>query len=114
MILLSSRSYADAVSGCHALSEELWSPGQDPARIQRNLDYLVYEGEAGANTQFWIASHDNHTRALSVSGSVSTAQPGLELPALCSQSAPFTNISHTDTSRKWQVSVRSNDEELVG
>lgn len=114
VILLKSRSYPDAVSGCHALSEELWSPGQGTASIQRNLDYLVYEGKANDDTQFWIASSDNSTRAVSASGKVSTVSPGLELPALCTQSAPFANASYTDTSTKWQVSVQTNNEDLVG
>ncbi|ROW12754.1 hypothetical protein VMCG_00083 [Cytospora schulzeri] len=114
VILLSSRSYPDAASGCHALSEELWSPGQETASIQRSLDYLVYEGKADDNTHFWIASHGKLTRAMSVSGAVSTVPPGWKLPALCTQSAPFANASYTDNSTKWQVSVHSNNEDLVG
>lgn len=114
VILLSSRTYPDAVSGCHALSEELWSPEQGTASIQRNLDYLVYEGKANNDTQFWISSHGNHTRAVSASGQVSTVSPALELPALCAQSAPFVNASYADNSTKWQVSVHTNNENLVG
>lgn len=114
VILLSSRSYSDAVKTCHGLNEDLWSPGQDTESTQRILDYLLYEGEADVSTQFWVAPQDNSTRALSVSGNVSTVQPGLELPALCTQSAPFANATHTDTSKKWQVSVHSNNDEIVG
>lgn len=114
VILLSERSYTDAVSGCHALSEDLWSPDQGTENIQQNLDYLVYEGNASNDTQFWIASQGNLTRAVSVSGSVSTVEPGIELPVLCTQSAPFVNTSYTDNSTEWQISVYSNSEELVG
>ncbi|KAG6365502.1 hypothetical protein INS49_007113 [Diaporthe citri] len=114
VIVLSPRSYQDAVSGCQALSENLWSPELGTASIQPNLDYLVYEGRAEKDTSFWIAAQSNQTRALSTSGNVTTAEPGQELSVLCTQSAPFANSTSTDTSEKWQVSVQSNNEELVG
>ena len=114
MIVLSPRPYQDAVSGCQALNEELWSPDLGTASIQPNLDYLVYEGRAEKDSSFWIAAQSNQTRALSASGNVTAAEPGQELGVLCTQSAPFANSSSTDTSAKWQLSVHSNNEELVG
>lgn len=114
MILLSSASYSEAVSGCHALSEELWSPEQGTASIQRSLDYLLYEGVANNDTKLWIAAQDDRMRAVDVFGNVSMVPSGSELPVLCTQSAPFTNTSYTDTSTEWQVSVHSNNEDLVG
>lgn len=66
------------------------------------------------DSSFWIAAESNQTRALSASGNVTTAEPGQELSVLCTQSAPFANSTSTDTSEKWQVSVQSNNEELVG
>lgn len=114
VIVLSPRSYQDAVLGCQALSEDLWSPELGTASIQTNLDYLVYEGKAEEDSSFWIAAQSNRTRALSASGNVTTAEPGQELSVLCTQSAPFANSTSTDTRAKWQVSVQSNNEELVG
>ncbi|KAI7773333.1 crystal protein [Diaporthe eres] len=114
VIVLSSRSYQDAVLGCQALSEDLWSPELGTASNQSNLDYLVFEGKAEKDSSFWIAAQSNQTRALSASGNVTTAEPGQELSVLCTQSAPFANSTSSDTSAKWQVSVQSNNEELVG
>ncbi|KAI3399391.1 hypothetical protein diail_7118 [Diaporthe ilicicola] len=114
VIVLSPRTYQDAVSGCQALSEELWSPALGTASIQANLDYLVYEGRAEKDSRFWIAAQNNQTRALSASGNVTTVESGQKLSVLCTQSAPFANSSSTDTSAKWQVSVHSNNEDLVG
>lgn len=114
MIVLSAKSYQDAKSGCQALSEDLWSPDLGTASIQPNLDYLVYEGRAEKDSSFWVAAQSNQTRALSASGNVTIADPEQELSVLCTQSAPFANSTSTDTSAKWQVSVQSNNEELVG
>lgn len=100
--------------GCQALNEDLWSPELGTASIQPNLDYLVYDGRAEKDSNFWIASHSNQTRVLSASGNLSTVEPGQELSVLCTQSAPFANSTSTDTSAGWQVSVQSNNEEHVG
>lgn len=115
VILLSSNSpYEDAVAGCKALGEELWSPENAPASIQSNLDYLVYEGKATKQSNFWVAAQGRTTRAISASGEVSSVSSSLTLPALCTQSAPLANLSTVGTESEWQVSVHSNNEELVG
>lgn len=114
MIVLSPRTYQDAVSGCQALNEDLWSPELGTSSIQPNLDYLVYEGRVEKDSSFWIAAQGNQTRAFTASGNVTAAESGQKLSVLCTQSAPFANSTSTDTSTKWQVSVQSNNEELVG
>ncbi|KAJ0116365.1 crystal protein [Diaporthe amygdali] len=114
VIVLSPRAYQDAVSGCQELSEELWSPALGTANIQANLDYFVYEGKAQKNSSFWIAAQSNQTRALSASGQVTAVDPSQKLNVLCTQTAPFANSSSTDTSAEWQVSVHSNNEDLIG
>lgn len=115
VILLSSSSYEDAAAGCEALSEKLWSPENTSASIQTSLDYLVYQGKATKDSQFWVAPARNVTRAISASGQVLTVHGNLSLPVLCTQSAPLATAAETDNnSSEWQVSVRSNNEELVG
>lgn len=115
VILLSGSSYEDAVAGCEALSEELWSPEVSSASIQTSLDYLVYEGKATKDSQFWVAPVGNGTRAISASGQVSTVPGTLTLPVLCTQSAPLATAAETDNnSSEWQVSVHSNNEDLIG
>lgn len=115
VILLDSTSYDDAVAGCGALGEELWSPETATTSIQSNLNYLVYEGQATEQSMFWVAPNASSARAISAIGHVSPVNAtSLTLPALCTQSAPLANSSIVDTSAKWQVSVRSNNEDLVG
>lgn len=105
------------MAGCEALSEGLWSPERATASIQSSLDYLVYEGKATKDARFWVAPQGNDTRAISASGQVAAVEPGLaslRLPALCTQSAPLATKSKTSNDSAWQVSVHSNNEDLVG
>lgn len=114
VILLSNGTYEDAVASCEALSETLWSPEDALASIQTSLDYLVYQGKASQDTRFWVASLGNGTRAISTSGAAVAVRNDAILPALCTQSAPLASAAQTDASPAWQISVRSNHEDLVG
>lgn len=114
VILLGRRSLEDAASGCEELGEQLWSPELGTASIQVNLDYLKYQQKADDASQFWIASSEDKARAIGSSGSVTFVDSGLRLPALCTQSAPFSNQSVQDTSDRWQVKVHSNNEDYTG
>lgn len=114
ILLGPSSTYDDAVAGCEALNEALWSPASAATSIQSSLDYLVFEGKAAADSLFWVAPETGSPRAISASGQVSAVDAGLSLPALCTQSAPLATSSRTDNSSEWEVSVRSNNEDLVG
>ncbi|KAH8879885.1 alpha/beta-hydrolase [Thozetella sp. PMI_491] len=114
VILLDRRVYDDAVSGCHALGEQLWAPELETASIQRSLDYLVYQEIIDKNSPLWIAGQANQSRTISPSGSIYSANPALRLPALCTQTAPFSSQEVQDTSRQWRVTVRANGEDLTG
>jgi hypothetical protein len=115
VIVLGRASLKDAIAGCQALGEELWAPELETASIQENLNYLFYQGTAKAETLFWIAAgSDGQNRAIDTGGNVSDVDSGLRLPVLCAQSAPYSNATFTDTSEKWQISVHSNNQDIVG
>ncbi len=116
MILLGRRCYEDAVSGCQALGGQLWSPELKPASIQANLDYLVYQKKAEASSQFWVAPQGgrNDSQIIDVLGHVTLASSSQQFPALCTQSAPYSNATSADTSERWQVRVGANNETLTG
>ncbi|KAK3938489.1 Alpha/Beta hydrolase protein [Diplogelasinospora grovesii] len=111
-----SFSYEEALAGCQALGESLWSPDLKTASIQPNLDYLKYQGRISDSTAFWIAADSTNTsRVISSSGDVSSAKSASgRLPALCTQTAPYSTQSSQDTSAKWQVSVDANNQTLTG
>ena len=114
LILLTSRSWESAAVNCATLGEQLWRPELRTASIQPNLDYLTYEAKYSASQQYWIAPAKSGPRAIDGEGHIKAVNPHLDLPALCTQSAPFSNSTYQDTSPQWQVGVHSNNEYLTG
>ncbi|KAK3692844.1 Alpha/Beta hydrolase protein [Podospora appendiculata] len=119
VILLGRRSYGEAAAGCEALGEQLWAPELNTASIQPNLDYLRHQGRAGNSSTFWIArtGGGNATaRAVDVSGAVVAvgSDSSLRLPALCTQTAPYSSEYSQDVGARWQVSVDANNQTLTG
>ncbi|PMD26025.1 alpha/beta-hydrolase [Hyaloscypha hepaticicola] len=118
VILLSPRSRIYAASACAALGEQLWSPELKTSSIQPNLDYLTSGGQFSADQQYWIASTRNTSRAIDGHGNIAntstTLSAYLQLPILCTQSAPFSNSTYQNTSSQWQVTVYSNNEYITG
>jgi len=116
VILLTPRSQISASAACAELGETLWSPESQNASIQLNLDYLTFSGTS-LDQQYWIAPTAAVARTIDGKGRIAEAinsSARLRLPALCSQSAPFSDISSDDNSTKWQVTVHSNNEYLTG
>jgi len=114
ILLDDPRPYSDAVTACRALGEEVWSPERNASSIRPNLDYLRYQGKVNSASTLWIASRGNSTRALSVSGSISRADPASRLPVLCTQTAPYSSDKVQDTSRRWRVAVEANNQTVNG
>lgn len=103
----------DGEAACADLGEQLWAPELDTGSIQRNLDFLLYQGKG--DTGSWIAAYDDAPRGISSSGDVINGLDAAEkLPVLCTQTAPFSNSSVQDTDDRWRVSVRANNEVLTG
>jgi hypothetical protein len=114
IILVNSSSPTDSLSTCNALGEDLWSPELGMASIQPSLDYLIYQGQAESSTRFRIASRGGRDRVIDASGQVSSLGDEPALQAICTQTAPYTNSTHTDRDEKWRVAVRSNNETIIG
>ncbi|KAI0382879.1 alpha/beta-hydrolase [Hypomontagnella monticulosa] len=113
-LLLEARSLKDARSACEAVGEQLWSAKLGTKSIQSSLDYLKYTGSDLSTLQFWVASGSQAVEAVNINGSVLNTQSSAKLPVLCTNSAPFSNETSQDTSKKWQVTVTSNNESLTG
>ncbi|TVY89163.1 Bile salt-activated lipase [Lachnellula willkommii] len=111
VILLTPRSQVSASAACTELGETLWIPESKTANIQINLDYLTFRGNS-RNQKYWIAPSETAARTIDGEGQISEAidSGNLHLPALCTQSAPFSNITTQDNSTRWQVKVHSNNE----
>ena len=103
-----------ARKSCEDLGESLWDSNTGFDRIQSQLEYMVLQNTYGPQQRFWVSSTQCAPLSIDSKGSVKEADADQDLPALCTQSAPFSTVNVTDTSPKWQVSVRSNDEQITG
>ncbi|KAI2462997.1 alpha/beta-hydrolase [Annulohypoxylon bovei var. microspora] len=113
-LLLEARPLKDASEACEAVGEELWSPGSNISEIQNTLNYLKYANSNTSISQFWIASTNESAQAIDTDGSISQTNPDAKLPVICTQSAPFSNDTFQDTSEKWQITLKSNNETFTG
>lgn len=107
------------------MGEQLWSPELKTASIQPNLNYYKYYQGLNDST-FWIAPSQNGLsstspvipRTINTSGSITSISSSennpRKLPALCTQSAPYSTPSAQDTSAPYQVSVIANNQTLLG
>ncbi|KAI1745734.1 Alpha/Beta hydrolase protein [Xylaria scruposa] len=114
LIVLGPRSPASASKSCQELGERLWSPELGISNIQMSLGYLEYMEEYKELQRFWIKPENSIARAIDITGRVSSISEALELPILCTHSAPFSNETFQDKSEKWQVEVRSNNDYITG
>ncbi|KAK4443943.1 Alpha/Beta hydrolase protein, partial [Podospora aff. communis PSN243] len=114
LILLSPTSYEDALAGCIALGEQLWSPSSNLSLVQPNLDYLLFQGKINATARFWVQGINAGFTAIDSTGKAGQADPASLLPALCTQTAPYSSKGVQDTSEKWRVEVKANNQTLTG
>jgi len=114
VLLLDHLTREDAIARCEALGEQLWPPLPN-IDIQPSLNYLFYEGKYADTQKYWIASNASRAKTINGKVDISFVVPGSQkLPALCTQSAPFSNSTYQDTNSRWQLTVESNSELLTG
>jgi hypothetical protein len=114
VLLLDHLTARDAIAGCETLREQLYSPLPN-VDIQPSLNYLSYEGKYADTQKYWIASNVSRAKTINGKGDISFVVPGSQkLPALCTQSAPFSNSTYQDTNSRWQLTVKPNNEFLTG
>ncbi|KAF6839721.1 putative carboxylesterase from carbohydrate esterase family gh10 [Colletotrichum plurivorum] len=104
-------SLEEANATCRDLGEQLWSP--DSNSTQRLLAILDYQ-EKNVSAIWVAAKDDSRPRAISSTGEESFPDDFKSLPALCTHSAPFSNGVAQDSSRRWQVTIHSNNDDILG
>ncbi|KAJ5740457.1 hypothetical protein N7493_000329 [Penicillium malachiteum] len=112
VLLLDPMPLQKAIGSCHRLGESLWTGNF--SEIKYDLDYLTFEGKYSDDQEYWIASVDNAASTIKLSGKVQKASADTHLPALCTQTAPYSTSETQDNSSAWQVLVHSNNEYLTG
>ncbi|KAJ6036527.1 hypothetical protein N7540_000806 [Penicillium herquei] len=112
VLLLDSMPLQKAIESCRSLGESLWSGKFD--EIKYDLEYLTFQGKYSDDQKYWIAPVDNAASTINLSGKVQKASANTHLPALCTQTAPYSTSETQDNSSTWQVLVHSNNEYLTG
>ncbi|KKK13553.1 hypothetical protein ARAM_001721 [Aspergillus rambellii] len=116
VLLLDAMDLDSAAESCKALGETLWKPETPFSVIKPHLDYLIYQGRYSAEQRFWISSGVQHRRPQTITrtGLILPAADRERLPVLCTQSAPYSNETFSDTSSDFQVTIYSNKEHITG
>lgn len=106
MLLLSSKTEANAASACASLSEALLPVNETffTTELVYSLGYLTYEGTYSQNQLYWVAPSGNTCQAVNAQGYVSSVSCETTLPALCSQSAAFGAAAQATNSLTVQAS----------
>ena len=112
MLLLSSFSNFEAASACVELGETLLPANESffQTELVPSLQYQVYQGHYGEGQLYWVQSTGSTCEAVTVQGFVVPAACNLELPTLCSQSAPFGASAEPTNS----LTVYANDLAITG
>lgn len=107
LVLSTPMTEQQAQFACMDLGESLWTP--EPA------DFLSYLGFEQAKGPHWIASRQGHScQSLTTNGTEVITSCEQRLPALCTQSAPLSNLSATDNSTRWQTTVQTAAQSITG
>ena len=107
MLLLSSKTEANAASACASLSEALLPVNETffTTELVYSLGYLAYEGAYSQSGQlYWVAPSGNTCQAVNAQGYVSSVSCETTLPALCSQSAAIGAAAQATNSLTVQAS----------
>ncbi|KAK6193953.1 hypothetical protein LQW54_011954 [Pestalotiopsis sp. IQ-011] len=99
-------SYSAAISSCAQLSESIWDlSAQFDAGLNTSISGLLFDGDITKDQLFWISSDQDadDCQGINTSGHAQRVDCESELPVLCTQSAPVSNSSYSDTSAKWQI-----------
>ncbi|KAJ5551589.1 hypothetical protein N7461_006287 [Penicillium sp. DV-2018c] len=114
VIVLDARTWHEASASCEKLGESLWDNASGGQGIRNNLDYLVYQGKYSHGQRFWTASNRRRLSTIDTNGRIHRPSAHERLPVICTQHAPYSNMTFQDTSAQWQVTVNSNNEYITG
>ncbi|KAK6506652.1 hypothetical protein TWF481_005111 [Arthrobotrys musiformis] len=104
LLIESPNPHSSAASLCAKLSESLWSPSSN---LKHPLSYQLFLSKFPSSQLFWIASSISKCTAINARGRVYDSIPcHTHLPVICTNTAPASNGTFTNTSPEWQV-VRS-------
>ncbi len=99
------------------MGEEPWSPEKADfnAALKSSLSYQEYQGLSVKDQLYWISkSADGSCQAINAAGKIHAVECSDELPTLCTQAAPVSNGTASDSSEPWQVQQFVGNKLLTG
>lgn len=125
LLLSNAQPAVAAQSVCAELGEKLWSPYTQSftAGLNNSLNYEVYAGRVSQDQLFWIAQRGRMAtcrptltscQAMAANGSVYAVGCNENLPVLCTDTAPHSNITYADTSAPYQIQQTVGKQSLIG
>lgn len=112
IVLSGPVSQAEAEAACAAIGESLWSPPQTTNPKHNYLQFLVHQGLGGP---YWTGSkYGPVCEYVGTNGfSQSRHQPDM-MPAVCTNTAPLSNLTYQDNSTLWQTQVKAGNSWYTG
>lgn len=93
----------------------LWSPESQHFNLGLNssLSYQIYLDNFNPEQLFWI-SGSKSCQATDAYGHISTINCTENLPAICTQTAPLSNITFAEISSPFQITIKAGNQTLTG
>ncbi|WVF70060.1 hypothetical protein IAT40_004847 [Kwoniella sp. CBS 6097] len=101
LVLNDGLSYDAAGAACKSLGEALWTPSQ--------ADFLPYLAQSGRGGQYWTANGCAHLTSSQIPETTAQCDKQQYLPALCTNSAPYSTQEKQDNSTYWQVKIQTGE-----
>ncbi|WVQ97821.1 hypothetical protein IAU59_004936 [Kwoniella sp. CBS 9459] len=101
LVLSDGLSYDSACAACKSLGEMLWTPSQ--------ADFLPYLAHTGRDGQYWTANDCANLTSSPIPGATGHCDKQQRLPAICTNSAPYSTSIKQDNSTYWQVRLQSGE-----
>ena len=109
IVLSTPMTEPQAQEACAALGETLWYPDESNGDFLR---YLAYEQMDGP---YWITGRQGPScKDFTADGVMGLQHCPVLMPALCTQSAPLSNLTYADNSTRWQTTVASGQQSFTG
>ncbi|KAL5319891.1 hypothetical protein ACEPPN_012949 [Leptodophora sp. 'Broadleaf-Isolate-01'] len=124
LLLSTPQTYESAIKSCALLGETLWSstvPGQAFERgLNNSLSYQQYIGTLSSSQKLWVSRSNSVDSKISscptidIRGRIASQDCRNALPVLCTQSAPISTATGSNTLALYQITVQAGKQALTG
>jgi hypothetical protein len=108
--------YKAASQACSAVGKVLADPYSfsESLNLLSTLSHLWDVAPPLLEQLFWVQSSTKKSEAVNLADKLVTVNNNMRLPAICTQSAPFSNGTTANTDERWQVRVNIANSTITG